>query len=116
MSEEKQYPSLVEQGKNLAGFSFELVKQAIRGGALVVSDKVQNERMEICKSCEKYDESENRCMQCGCWLEPKTKFALDSCPLGKWKETDEDWMNGKYEELLENINKTGCCDQEPIDK
>jgi len=105
MSEKQDYPSLFQQGKNLAEFSFEVIKKALMTGALQVSDEVQNKRMEICKSCEKYDESQNRCIQCGCFLEPKTRFALDSCPLNKWEESREDWMNEKFDALIGDMKK-----------
>ena len=52
MSEEKQYPSFLEQGKNLADFSFDLIKKALKSEALFVSPKVQEERMSVCRSCE----------------------------------------------------------------
>lgn len=101
MSEEKQYPSFLEQGKNLADFSFDLIKKALRSEALFVSPKVQEERMSVCRSCEFYDEKEIRCTQCGCWLEAKTKFSLDSCPLQKWDISREDWVNTNFDKLLE---------------
>jgi len=43
-------------------------------------------------------------MNCGCMLEYKTNFALDSCPLEKWKESNDAWMNGKFDELVESLN------------
>jgi hypothetical protein len=100
-----EYPSLPEQGKNLASFAFDIVKRALYGQALTVSDEIKQNRLNICKTCDKYDEEPNRCKECGCMLEYKTGFALDSCPLGKWKESSEDWMNGKFDELLKNINE-----------
>ena len=53
MSEKQNYPSLFQQGKNLAEFSFELIKKALETGALQVSDEVKNQRLEICRKCEK---------------------------------------------------------------
>jgi hypothetical protein len=49
---ESEYPSLPEQGKNLAKFTFEVLKKALANGgaSLLVSEKVQRERLEICKS------------------------------------------------------------------
>mgnify|MGYP003346840499 CR=1 FL=1 len=105
MNEKKEYPSLFEQGKNLAEFSFELVKNALNTGALLVSDEVQSQRMEVCKSCEKYDETQNRCVECGCFLEHKTRFSLDSCPLNKWGESKEDWMKEKFDTLMGDMEK-----------
>ena len=83
---ESEYPSLPEQGKNLAKFTFEVLKKALANGgaSLLVSEKIQRERLEICKSCPKYDDLQHRCKECGCPLGAKVKFALDSCPLGKW--------------------------------
>lgn len=104
MPEEKNYPSLTEQGKNLASFSFEIVKKALRGEALIVSPEIKEQRMEICKKCDQYDAEQVRCIHCGCMLEYKTGFALDSCPLEKWKESDEAWMNGKFDQLMESID------------
>lgn len=105
MSEEKNYPSLLKQGKNLAEFSFELIKNAIQTGALQVSEEIKNQRLEICRKCEKYDAQQVRCIECGCFLESKTSFSLDSCPLGKWVESDKDWMEERFDALIENIEK-----------
>jgi hypothetical protein len=105
MSDEKEYPSLVQQGKNLAEFSFELIKNALTTGALHVSDEVKNQRLEICRKCDKYDPEQIRCIECGCFLEHKAQFSLDSCPLGKWGESNEDWMNEKFDALIENMKK-----------
>jgi hypothetical protein len=97
------YPSLPEQGKNLAKFAFEVVKNAMQSEALFVSDEVRESRLEMCRSCEYYDDSQIRCRHCGCFLEHKARFALDSCPIDKWVESDTDWMNGKYDEVLESM-------------
>ncbi len=105
MSEQKDYPSLLEQGKNLAEFSFELIKKAVQTGALQVSDEIKNQRLEICRQCEKYDEKQVRCTECGCFLEGKASFSLDSCPLGKWKESNKDWMNEKFDSVIEDMKK-----------
>ena len=98
------YPSLPEQGKNLAKFAFEVVKNAMQSEALFVSDEVKESRLTICRTCEYYDETQVRCKHCGCMLEHKAKFALDSCPIDKWNVSDTDWMNGNYEKVLESIS------------
>ena len=104
---EKQYPSLPEQGKNLAKFSFDLIKNALQTGALIVSAEVQAQRLEICKSCEWYDDTQTKCKHCGCYLPAKVSFALDSCPVQKWTENEETWMNENFNKVMDNIeNKT----------
>ncbi len=102
---EKQYPSLPEQGKNLAKFSFDLIKNALQGGGLIVSAEVQAQRLETCKTCEWYDDTQTKCKHCGCFLPVKVSFALDSCPVGKWKENEETWMNEKFDEIMKKTQE-----------
>jgi hypothetical protein len=97
------YPSLPEQGKNLAKFAFEVVKRAMYSKALFVSNEVKEERLAICRTCEYYDPTQIRCKHCGCMLEHKARFALHSCPVYKWAESDTDWMNSEYDKVLESI-------------
>jgi len=98
---EKQYPSLPEQGKNLAKFSFDLIKNALQTGALIVSAEVQAQRLEICKSCEWYDDNneQSKCKKCGCFVIPKVTFAIDSCPENKWGQNQEIW-NQNFDEVM----------------
>ena len=100
---ENQYPSLPEQGKNLAKFSFDLIKNALQTGALIVSAEVQAQRLEICKSCEWYDDTQTKCKHCGCYLPAKVSFALDSCPVQKWTENEETWMNENFDKVMGNM-------------
>jgi hypothetical protein len=104
-----EYPSLPEQGKNLAKFTFEVVKQAFSSNALFVSSEVKQQRLDVCKQCEYYDTSQVRCKHCGCFLDHKTNFALDSCPIDKWTVSDTDWLNEKFDEV---VNKVENPDQE----
>lgn len=108
MSENQEYPSLVEQGKNLAKFSWDLIKylqQNKNHTILFVTDEVYKERMMTCKGCDKYDELENRCKECGCFLPAKAKIILDSCPLGKWKEEDGKWEE-TFSDIMNNMENT----------
>jgi len=104
MSEEKQYPSIGQQAKNLAGFSWELIKyiHESKGGSLTVSDEQYHERTSICKSCPKFDDLENRCMECGCYIPAKAKMIIDSCPLDKWKDMGEEWEN-RFESIMQEV-------------
>ena len=99
---EKDYPSLFQQGKNLAGFTWELLNYITKNEdkVLFVSDEVYKDRVSICRSCDRYDELENRCMECGCYVPGKAKIILDSCPLEKWDVDSTVW-----EEKFSNIQK-----------
>lgn len=102
---EKQYPSLPEQGNNLAKFSFDLIKNALHGGALNSSVEVQSERLEICKTCDFYDGIQVRCKECGCFLHPKVSFALSTCNIGKWSEDRSTWENEKFEGIMKKTEE-----------
>lgn len=41
------------------------------------------ERMDICKTCPELG-ALNRCSQCGCFMNIKTRIYSSQCPLGKW--------------------------------
>jgi hypothetical protein len=99
---EKDYPSLAQQGKNLAKFSWELINYIIQNEekVLFVNDDVYKERVNTCKSCDRYDEFENGCKECGCYIPAKAKIILDSCPLNKWGADSSSW-----EEKFSNIQK-----------
>jgi hypothetical protein len=117
MAENNQYPSISEQGKNLAKFVWDVMKESFNGHneSLFVSDEIYNERMEICRSCEYYDDNLEHhnlpggkivtCIKCGCWLTAKAKMSLDSCPLKKWNANSDTFINEKFEELMKDLDK-----------
>lgn len=49
-----------------------------------VSDDVSQGRLDICNGCEKFIHESNRCKECGCFMNLKTKLAEAKCPLNKW--------------------------------
>lgn len=50
-----------------------------------VDEKISEERLNICKSCDMF--INNLCRSCGCFMPIKTKIAHASCPLHKWGES-----------------------------
>lgn len=56
----------------------------IQNGFKNVSEETKNSRLEICKSCEFFNESLYQCKQCGCFLKIKTSWATEKCPIDKW--------------------------------
>ena len=89
MSKE-EFPSIGEQGKNLAKFTVKVVKDVVintgsdNEGGVFVSDAKNKERWDICKVCEHYSVRQQRCKKCGCYLEYKIKFDISECPIHKW--------------------------------
>jgi len=41
-------------------------------------------RMDICRTCDRWDERFNRCKECGCQMKVKVNLTSSECPLGKW--------------------------------
>ena len=85
----EEFPSINEQGKNLAKFTFEVVKNVIdispsNETKLILSEEEQKQRLDVCKKCDYYSVRQNRCRQCGCYLGTKVKFGVSQCPIGKW--------------------------------
>ena len=56
----------------------------VANGAPVVNGNMQEERMNICRSCDQFDEQSIRCKDCKCFLEVKSRMATEVCPLNKW--------------------------------
>ena len=108
MSDDLQSPNLVEKGKNLAKFSWQLINyiQNNYEKALVVTDEEYKERIMICRDCDKFREVQNECAECGCYLPAKARIVLDSCPLEKWKSKDEEWFTKeKFNDIIEDMDK-----------
>jgi hypothetical protein len=59
--------------KNLSGKSPEHVHPVIK-----------SQRMSKCKVCEKLAFGTN-CSVCACFIDLKTRYKAESCPIDKWK-------------------------------
>ena len=65
-----------------------------------VSEELKNMRMVVCRGCEYYDPTDDKCMKCGCYTDikagmdynrnPKKMMRIEKthCPMGKWPYTD----------------------------
>jgi len=49
-----------------------------------VSVEIVKKRMRICKSCSYLFKATGNCKKCGCFIDAKTKYADQKCPIGKW--------------------------------
>lgn len=41
-------------------------------------------RLDMCKGCERFVKNTQQCLECGCFMNLKTKLKLATCPLHKW--------------------------------
>ena len=97
MSDENiQYPSIGDQAKNLGTSLHELMSRAMQGNRLLAPRDTQFKRLEECKACEFYDESQGRCTKCGCFMKMKVTMSFEKCPVDKWGPDDtsfNEWID-----------------------
>ena len=53
-----------------------------------VETDIAQERLAICKGCDKFISATTQCKECGCIMKLKTKLPNASCPLHKWEAVD----------------------------
>lgn len=101
------YPSLPKQGENLAKFAWDVLKHVMDNEEVFfISDEVHKKRIKICQSCEHYDSKKHRCKECGCFLEMKSRISVESCPIGAWTENNEAWMNGGFDKIVKDMQRS----------
>lgn len=84
MTEERKYPPMNEQTRNLALSVLQQMKDTASTGQVIASQEVQQQRREVCYACEYYDAEQHRCKDCGCMLSVKISMSANSCPKNKW--------------------------------
>ena len=47
-------------------------------------------RMNICYACPEFREITTQCKKCNCFLFIKAFLKNSKCPLGKWKDEEQD--------------------------
>ncbi len=80
--QEHPLPGVIEQATNLA----KATVQHTTAGMANVTQEEHDRRMNICKGCEFFRPSDNRCGKCGCKLMVKVWWKEQKCPLDppKW--------------------------------
>lgn len=70
-------------------------------GFLNVDKETEQARLSICKKCEHYINPDNPvCNICKCYLNVKTRWASESCPIKKWLAKSQD-RNGNFSNVIE---------------
>ena len=89
---DSEFPSLVEQGKNLAKTVADVTRNVLNKRGIFATEEIKQERLKICDSCEwiNTEKINKRCRVCGCFVFPKASIILEECPKGKWPKLEED--------------------------
>jgi hypothetical protein len=99
-NEAPKYPSLGEQAKNITKSTGRVFNSILSGQNMTVPSAVQESRIRTCLECGKYDKNQRRCYECGCFIDVKAQLAMEKCPLGKWTDSDADWMiDNEYDRI-----------------
>lgn len=72
--------------------------------ALNVLDRVHDERMSICRSCDHYDRENMMCKVLKVDILPKTQNALETCPEGRWEDNNEKWVEHDFNTLTNLVD------------
>lgn len=80
----KRMPSIAAITVNLAESAVRNVKSVAAGNAFKVDENTANERLNVCKTCEFFNQVQQRCSKCGCFMAVKTYLKAEKCPIGKW--------------------------------
>lgn len=75
-------PGSPERKPNYAKNLTRSVKDAARGG--FAPNKISKKRLDLCLECKFFQKVRRQCLQCGCFMDIKTRMALAKCPIGKW--------------------------------
>ena len=79
----KELPSFL----TMAGNAFKAVAMesaAYIAGSPEVSQEDIEKRTSICNGCDRFIKEVDRCAECGCFLQYKTRLRSQHCPLDKW--------------------------------
>lgn len=79
-------PSILRVAKNAVTAVVRNAAHVARGNTLEVSVEEKERRFGICKGCQYFRESSERCLHpaCGCFLRAKTWLRAERCPVQKW--------------------------------
>jgi hypothetical protein len=81
-----EYPSWLTMAGNATKAATEVVSAIAHGKQIVRSEQEQIQCLTICHACKWYDPDQERCRECGCYLNLKVRLASWHCPLDppKW--------------------------------
>jgi len=68
---------------------FKIASNTVQGIEQGVPIEIEKERKSICAKCPQLNATTNQCKECGCFINAKTKFRQERCPLDKWIEWED---------------------------
>jgi hypothetical protein len=86
---QQQYEAAVNSGQlPEGGFTDEHAKQVspfdLLSSENYTTKNIRDNRLDICKDCDRLFKPTRTCRECGCFMAAKTWLKDADCPLGKW--------------------------------
>lgn len=81
-----QFPPFFQMARGLARDAWRASVAAAHGAPLLLSSDAAAARFEVCASCPSL--RDDRCVECGCFMNIKAHLASMECPLKKWPRTN----------------------------
>ena len=80
-------PSLMTKVATLANAVTSEVSAIVAGEPPLTPDELSS-RISLCHApCDDFNEANNTCKLCGCYLPAKARFRSQNCPAGRWPTT-----------------------------
>lgn len=67
---------------------FKIAENMAKGVNQYVTEKVKSQRLEECNNCPSLLQT-RQCAECYCFVDMKTKYKQEKCPIGKWEAITE---------------------------
>ena len=76
----RKYPSVAKQVMNVSAAAVKAFNNFSATGRVNVNEEERERRLDICRTCEKFDAAKTRCTLCGCNMPLKTRLLSSTCP------------------------------------
>ena len=88
---------MAREAKHFVQSAGKVAKAALTGEQVIATQEQQKERYLICEQCDQVSRKNgmptgatilkgDTCLECGCKVLEKIKYATEACPLDKWME------------------------------
>lgn len=67
---------------------FKIAENMAKGVDQYVSEPVKSSRLDKCNKCPHLMKT-RQCAECYCFVDMKTKYKQEKCPIGKWEAIAE---------------------------
>lgn len=75
---------IIDKIQNVADLTLGSLQNAAKGKPVIVPPDIRENRLTICRGCDKFMPLTSQCSECGCYMNYKTQICAAECPIKKW--------------------------------